>query len=413
MVNIAKFWIEGVLTETYPQFLEKKGVDLDGNGAIEGKEVFGDLNGNGIGGDRDDYKIYLRNNRPALSAKIPFLKWGERLSVDNRIHQLMYWFSDLHSDALMQSAYLFIADRVADANKTLGPQHHLSPEKEASAYYYFMIGAGITFKFQDDASLITNIASKQLDCDTSSFVAMAMGDERGVALQAVRAPQHIFLRGRREEGGEFNVDFGNLTSDERYSRPPFNVTPEQIRNKIYLQTMDDQQLESQFLLVRGGVLYKLGRYQEVLAAYDRAIAIVPNDAIAHYNRGFFLEKLGRDKEALDAYDQAIVIDPKYAFAHYNRGVVLDKLGRHEEALDAYDQAIVIDPKYAIAHNGRGFVLDKLGRNKEALDAYDRVIAIDPKYAFAHYNRGVVLDKLGRHEEALAAFKRARELDPSL
>ncbi|MBI5300426.1 MAG: tetratricopeptide repeat protein [Deltaproteobacteria bacterium] len=410
MVNVAKFWIEGVLTVAYPDFSKTGGIDLDGNGVIEGNEVFGDLNGNGIVGDRDDYKTYLRNNRPALSAKIPFLKWGERLSVDNRIHQLMYWLSDLHSDALMQSAYLFIADRVADANKTLGPQHHLPPEQESPIYYQLIKGAGIVFESQKDPSLITNIASRQLDCDTSSFVAMAMGDERGVTLQAVKAPEHLFLRGKREDGGEFNVDFGDLTSNEEYLRPPYNVTPEQIQNEVYLQTLDDKQLENEFLIMRGIVLGELNRNKEALAAYDRAIAIDPNFASAHSNRGNALSELGRNKEALAAYDRAIAIDPNFTLAHSNRGVVLRELNRNKEALATYDRAIAIDPNFAFAHFNRGNALSGLGRNKEALDAYDRAIAIDPNFASAHFNRGNALSGLGRREEALAAFKRAHELD---
>ena len=66
-VFIDKFWIEGVLREAFPRFLKEGGIDLNKNGKIEGAEVFGDLDGDKTIGDPDDYKEYLRRNRPLLS----------------------------------------------------------------------------------------------------------------------------------------------------------------------------------------------------------------------------------------------------------------------------------------------------------------------------------------------------------
>lgn len=288
-VFIDKFWIEGVLTEAYPRFIKEGGADLDGSGAIGGKEVFGDLDRDGTVGDRDDYKEYLRQNRFPLSQKAPFFKWGERLSVDNRVHQTIYLESDIHPNTQIASAYAFIANLVERVGKEIG-QRKLLPQGEAQAYYEAMKGAGIVFKAQDDSSLVGNIDARQLDCDTSSFVAMAVGDERGVRLQPVVAPKHVFLRGKNRDGSELNIDYGVVTSNESY-----HVDPNLVRRGIYLKTLDDSQLESLFLTNRGVVLEKLGRDEEALASYDRAIAIDPNNAHAHYNRGVVLGKLGRSE----------------------------------------------------------------------------------------------------------------------
>ena len=40
------------------------------------------------------------------------------------------------------------------------------------------------------------------------------------------------------------------------------------------------------------------RDQEALVAYDKALAINPNDAKAYYNRGVVLEKLGRSADSI-------------------------------------------------------------------------------------------------------------------
>ncbi|MFH0799581.1 MAG: tetratricopeptide repeat protein [Pseudomonadota bacterium] len=406
-VDINKFWIEGVLTGAFPRFVEDGGADLDGNGIIDEGEKFGDLNDDGRVGDRGDYVKYLQENRSLLSAAIPFFKWGQNLSVTNRIHELLYLESDFSSDTQFQSAYAFITMLVEDANEKIG-NRKLSPQEESSIYYAVMKEAGIKFIGQEDSSFINNIEKRELDCDTSSFMAMAIGDELGIVLRPVPAPCHIFLRGKGRDGKEFNIDYGELTSDGGYE-----VDPDLIGRKVYLQTLNDHQLEGQFLSNRGLVLYKLGRLDEALAAYDSALAINSNDAEVHLNRGNVLDDLGQLDEALAAYDRALAIDPKDASAHYNRGYVLDDLGRFKKALAAYDRAIAINPKHAKAHFNRGYVLRKLGRFKKALAAYDRALAINPKHAKAHFNRGVVLEKLGRLKEARAAYKKARQPNPGL
>ncbi|MFH0799582.1 MAG: tetratricopeptide repeat protein [Pseudomonadota bacterium] len=387
--------------------MEDGGADLDGDGIIDEEEKFGDLNDDGRVGDRGDYIEYLQENRSRLSDAIPFFKWGQSLSVTNRIHQLIYLESDFSSDTQIQSAYAFIARLVKATSEKIG-NRKLSPQEESSIYYAVMKEAGIKFIDQEGSSFVNNIGKRELDCDTSSFMAMAIGDERRLELRPVLAPDHLFLRGKGRDGKEFNIDYGELTSDGEYK-----VDPDLIGRKVYLQTLNDQQLEGLFLYDRGGVLCKLGRLDEALAAYEGDLAINPKHAEAHLSRGYVLEKLGRPDEALAAYIQALAINPKYAEAHLNLGVVLEKLGLLDEALAAYDRAIVIDSEYAKAHFNRGNVLWKLGQPEEALAAYDRAIAIDSEYAKAHYGRGYVLTKLGRFKKALAACKEAHRLNSSL
>jgi tetratricopeptide (TPR) repeat protein len=162
---------------------------------------------------------------------------------------------------------------------------------------------------------------------------------------------------------------------------------------------------------QGNELFNLKKYAEALVAFDAALAINPQYAVAHNNRGRVLATLGRHAEALTAYDAALAIDPQRAAAHRNRGVALHALGRLADALAAFDAALAIGPQHAVAHNNRGRVLATLGRYVEALTAHDASLAIDPQYAVAHCNRGVALSNLGRHAEALAAYDAALAIDP--
>jgi len=162
---------------------------------------------------------------------------------------------------------------------------------------------------------------------------------------------------------------------------------------------------------RGAGLQSLGRLDEALACYDRAIALKHDLAEAYSNRGLALVGLERWNEALASCESALALRPDYVEAHNNRGIALQRLDRFEEALACYDRAIALKPGYAEAISNRGFVLSELARWEEALASCDRAIALQPSSAMAHNNRGVALQGLVRLDESLACFDRAIDLKP--
>jgi tetratricopeptide (TPR) repeat protein len=163
---------------------------------------------------------------------------------------------------------------------------------------------------------------------------------------------------------------------------------------------------------RGKVLHELGRPKEALASFEQALRLDPDLAVAHNNLGLMLCELGRPKEALASFEQALRLDPNYGDAHANRGRVLGDLRRPKEALAAFEQALRLGANSAVVHNNRGIVLAMLGRREEALASFEQALRLDPNDAGTHDNRGIVLAMLGRREEALAAFEQALRLDPN-
>ncbi len=162
---------------------------------------------------------------------------------------------------------------------------------------------------------------------------------------------------------------------------------------------------------KGGALHRLGRYEEALACCDRALALNPQYASAWSNKGGALHGLGRYEEALACYDRALAVNPQDAKAWSNKGGALRDLGRSEEALACFDRALAVNPQFAEAWDNKGVALKGLGRSEEALACYDRALAINPQLAEAWDNKGVALKGLGRSEEALACFDRALALNP--
>ncbi|MGB6753949.1 MAG: tetratricopeptide repeat protein, partial [Xanthobacteraceae bacterium] len=65
-----------------------------------------------------------------------------------------------------------------------------------------------------------------------------------------------------------------------------------------------------------------------------------------------LAALGRRDDALASFDRAIALRPDYAEAHHNRGNLLYALKRYEEALKSHDRAVAIRPDYVEALTNR-------------------------------------------------------------
>jgi predicted O-linked N-acetylglucosamine transferase (SPINDLY family) len=129
---------------------------------------------------------------------------------------------------------------------------------------------------------------------------------------------------------------------------------------------------------------KLGRRNDALASFDRALLVQPNNAQALNNRGITLKELKRFDEALASYDSALTVRPDFAEALFNRGNTLHELKRLDEALVSYDRSLKIQPGYADALGNRGNTLKELKRLEEALASYERALAakIDDGQAFS-------------------------------
>jgi tetratricopeptide (TPR) repeat protein len=162
---------------------------------------------------------------------------------------------------------------------------------------------------------------------------------------------------------------------------------------------------------RGCFLYDLGYYEKAIASYEKALQLKPDDDSAWYGRGISLHDLGNYEEAIASYDKALQFKPDNDSAWYDRGVVLGSLGRYEEAIASYDKVLQLKPDDDTAWCNRGIALSGLGRYKEAIASYDKALQLKPDDDTAWCNRGIALGNLGCYEEAIASYDKALQLKP--
>lgn len=160
----------------------------------------------------------------------------------------------------------------------------------------------------------------------------------------------------------------------------------------------------------GNALSELGRIDDAMAAYDRAILIDPNYAYAYLNRAHRFLGLKKLPAALADFEAFLERIPQHAEAWQLRGDTQVALRRYEEGLNSYSTALKLAPSYILFIN-RGSTLEKLHRFEEAANDFRRAIEIAPDNFLAYFNLGTVLHKNFKIEEAIAAFDKAIRLNP--
>src|SRR5213596_4055184 len=95
--------------------------------------------------------------------------------------------------------------------------------------------------------------------------------------------------------------------------------------------------EAEFL--RGNAHCDAREFADALGCYERAAAFGYEDHVIWNNRGVALDGLGRHEDSIQAYTRALQRNPKYEIAAYNLRNAFAQLGQFEEALVAYDRAL--------------------------------------------------------------------------
>lgn len=175
---------------------------------------------------------------------------------------------------------------------------------------------------------------------------------------------------------------------------------------------------------KGFELWGDGSLEEALEAYDKSLAMDPENGDAWLDKALILDILGDTSEsqeaytkALDAFDEDLKEDPEDAQSWWGRGVALDSLGRQEESKEAREKAAFIfnqtleeNPDDAETWFDMAEVLVSLLRREEAIEAYGKVVELDSTKAdSAAIAQGILLQELGRYDESAEAFDVAIEL----
>ena len=188
----------------------------------------------------------------------------------------------------------------------------------------------------------------------------------------------------------------------------------------------------------GVVLCALGRLEQAIAHYKKALALDPEHAETYSNLGNALNRLGIVDEAKTFSIAPCCLNqvwrkPKITWAMFCemkvgwtkrsyiskcvgcqcairrcvqqswRGVY--QLGKLEDAIAQFQLALALKPSHAEGHNNLGNAFRTQGKLAEAITHHRRALALNPNYAQAYRNLADALQALGSSDEAVVQYRR--------
>jgi TolB-like protein/DNA-binding winged helix-turn-helix (wHTH) protein len=103
--------------------------------------------------------------------------------------------------------------------------------------------------------------------------------------------------------------------------------------------------------------------------FKRAIALNPNEEMAHRWYGFYLDAMGRQTESLNEWKRAYELNPSSPATTAWLGWALFRVGRSQEAIALLQEAIQLNPDYPQSHERLGNIYVELRSFDKALEQF--------------------------------------------
>ncbi len=199
----------------------------------------------------------------------------------------------------------------------------------------------------------------------------------------------------------------------------------------------------------GFVYNALGRSDESIAAYRKAVTAKPDVFESNLNLGLMLAKTGqpdaeeflraatkltptanvkegqarawlslahllgpkKPDEAIAAYRQAAALQPNDPEPHIASGLLFQEQNQFTDAAEEYKQALALDPSSNDALTGLANIYMRAQNFREAEEVLRKLIALHPTDAGARMQLGRMLAAAGKNDDAIPELQMAVKLAP--
>jgi TonB family protein len=158
-----------------------------------------------------------------------------------------------------------------------------------------------------------------------------------------------------------------------------------------------------------------GKYKEAVESLTQAVAINPQDAMAHTKLGLAYSALGDHKATITAFKQAIKLNRAFvdADSYFRLGIAYLALSDYASAIDPLKQALygvkakVLDdrtkptggPDEAEINDALGRAYYGTGSYRQAVKSFETAVRLKPNSASAHYGLGLSYFEVGDRRAA--------------
>ncbi len=154
-----------------------------------------------------------------------------------------------------------------------------------------------------------------------------------------------------------------------------------------------------------------GRYQEAVPLLERVLKEQPEMPIAEMQLGIAQSRLRNYDKALGPLGKAVQLIPDNGMGHYELGLALFETGDWKAAAPQFEAAVARAPKWTDAHFSLAAVYARIDRVPEAMTELDTALGLDPDHYRANLLRGRILSLQGNPAGALANLEKAAEVQP--
>jgi FkbM family methyltransferase len=148
------------------------------------------------------------------------------------------------------------------------------------------------------------------------------------------------------------------------------------------------------MLSHGWQIHQAGSVRQAEQVYQQVLAAQPANANAWCYLGIALYDQQRYDEALAAYNRALVLRPEFPIALNNLGNTYRLMRRIDQAVDCFDRALALKPDYLLAYKNKGTALCWEGRVEAALASYEAALHHAPADPDVHKHIGILRLLLG-------------------
>lgn len=149
----------------------------------------------------------------------------------------------------------------------------------------------------------------------------------------------------------------------------------------------------------------MANFGKAIAAYDRAVALEPEEPEYWLQQGWLLERTDNFAAAVLSYNRAVELVPDSSRGLVGQCSTLNHQAQYETAKAACEQAIAGDGDWwflgaAQAWQGMAHAMAGLADYESALAAVDRAVGMRPDYLAAQSDRSVILWYLEDYDKAI-------------
>ena len=161
----------------------------------------------------------------------------------------------------------------------------------------------------------------------------------------------------------------------------------------------------------GVAYYHLGRTEQAVTAFERALAQKNLDFTTRANLGHIYYQMGKLDDAAHQYELVLRTRPNYSDALMMLGLINQKQGNGRQAEYYYQKLLEVDPGNSAALVNLGMLAHNGEKVEQSEKYYLQALAADSLSVAANFNLANICLETGREEEAERLYRSVLALQP--